>query len=99
MSDKKKPLTKPELIKVITEASDYKTNGESEQAINAAIAGIKKALSNGDDVSLVGFGTFKVNHRAERQGRNPSNGEPMTIKAGNVVGFKSGKDLKLAVNQ
>jgi len=99
MSDKKKPLTKPEFIKVVTEASDCETNGESEQAINTVIAGIKKALSNGDDVSLVGFGTFKVSHRAERQGRNPSTGEPMTIKASNAVSFKSGKDLKEAVNK
>jgi nucleoid DNA-binding protein len=99
MSDKKKPLSKPELIKVITEASDYETNVESEKAINAVVAGIKKALANGDDVSLIGFGVFKVSHRPEREGRNPSTGEPLTIKAGNTVGFKSGKDLKLAVNQ
>ena len=52
----------------------------------------------GEDVSLVGFGTFKVSHRAEREGRNPATGESMTIKASNVVGFKSGKDLKEAVN-
>jgi len=99
MSDKKKPLTKPEFIKVVTEASDCETNVESEKAINAFITGVQKALSNGDDVSLTGFGIFKVSHRAERQGRNPSTGEPMTIKASNVVGFKSGKDLKEAVNQ
>ena len=99
MSDKKKPLPKPELIKLITEASDCETNIESEKSLNAVIAGIKKALSDGNDVSLTGFGIFKVTHRPERQGRNPSNGEPMTIKAGNTVGFKSGKDLKEAVNQ
>ena len=98
MSDKKKPLSKPELIKLITEASDCETNIESEKSLNAVIAGIKKALSDGNDVSLTGFGIFKVTHRPERQGRNPSNGEPMTIKAGNTVGFKSGKDLKLAIN-
>jgi len=98
MSDKKKPLPKPELIKLITEASDCETNIESEKSLNAVIAGIKKALSDGNDVSLTGFGIFKVTHRPERQGRNPSNGEPMTIKAGNTVGFKSGKDLKLAIN-
>ena len=99
MSDKKKPLSKPELIKLITETSDCETNIESEKSLNAVIAGIKKALSNGDDVSLVGFGTFKVSHRAEREGRNPATGESMTIKASKVVGFKSGKDLKEAVNQ
>ena len=99
MSDKKKPLTKPEFIKLVTEASDCETNVESEKAINAFMAGIQKALANGDDVSLVGFGTFKVNHRAERQGRNPATGESMTIKASNAVGFKSGKDLKEAVNK
>ena len=98
MSDKKKPLSKPELIKVITEASDYESNADSEKALTAVIAGIKKALANGDDVSLIGFGVFKVSHRPEREGRNPSTGEPLTIKAGNTVGFKSGKDLKEAVN-
>jgi len=98
MSDKKKPLTKSEFIKVVTEASDCATNVESEKAVAAVIAGIKKALSNGDDVSLTGFGVFKVSHRAEREGRNPATGESMTIKASKVVGFKSGKDLKEAVN-
>ena len=99
MSDKKKPLTKPEFIKLVTEASDCETNVESEKAINAFMAGIQKALANGDDVSLTGFGVFKISHRAEREGRNPATGESMTIKASNVVGFKSGKDLKEAVNK
>ena len=99
MSDKKKAVTKSEFIKLVTEASDCETNVESEKAINAFMAGVQKALSNGDDVSLVGFGTFKVSHRTEREGRNPATGESMTIKASNVVGFKSGKDLKEAVNR
>ncbi|MGR5437259.1 HU family DNA-binding protein, partial [Vibrio owensii] len=55
-------------------------------------------LSSGDEVSLIGFGTFKVNQRAARTGRNPKTGEELQISAANVPAFKAGKALKEAVN-
>ena len=58
---------------------------------------IAKALSEGDSVSLIGFGTFEVRQRAERQGKNPQTGAPITIAAAKVPAFKPGKGLKEAV--
>ena len=55
------------------------------------------ALKEGDSVQLVGFGTFKVNHRAERTGRNPQTGKEIKIAAANVPAFTAGKALKDAV--
>jgi len=59
---------------------------------------ISGALGQGDSVSLVGFGTFSVKHRAARQGRNPRTGETIHIAATSVPGFKAGRALKDAVN-
>jgi DNA-binding protein HU-beta len=59
---------------------------------------VSGALKNGDQVSLVGFGTFSVKHRAARTGRNPQTGAEIQIKAANVPSFKAGKALKEAVN-
>ena len=56
------------------------------------------ALKKGQQVSVVGFGTFSVKHRAARSGRNPRTGETIKIAASNVPGFKAGKALKDAVN-
>ena len=56
------------------------------------------ALSNGDSLALVGFGTFSVKERAERKGRNPQTGDEITIKAAKIPTFKAGKALKDAVN-
>jgi DNA-binding protein HU-beta len=59
---------------------------------------IAKSLKRGQQVAVVGFGTFSVKHRAARQGRNPRTGETIQIAASNVPGFKAGKALKDAVN-
>jgi DNA-binding protein HU-beta len=59
---------------------------------------ITSALKRGEQVSVVGFGTFSVKHRAARAGRNPRTGETIQIAASNVPGFKAGKGLKDAVN-
>lgn len=61
------------------------------------LAAITESLKEGDAVQLVGFGTFKVNHRAERTGRNPQTGKEIKIAAANVPAFVSGKALKDAV--
>ena len=62
------------------------------------VGSISGSLKNGDQVSIVGFGTFTVKHRAARMGRNPRTGEAIQISATNVPGFKAGKALKEAVN-
>ena len=70
----------------------------SGDAVDAVISSIQGALSSGGSVSLVGFGTFSVSHRAARQGRNPATGESIWINASNVPKFKAGKALKAACN-
>ena len=59
---------------------------------------VTKALKDGDQVTLVGFGTFLVRHREARQGRNPRTGDTIEIAASNIPSFKAGKALKDAVN-
>jgi len=59
---------------------------------------IENALKNGESVTLIGFGSFEVKERAERKGRNPQNGEEITIAAARLPSFKPGKALKDAVN-
>ena len=89
-------MTKVELIaSVAAEAGMSKK--DAEKAVNAALAAITEELKNGGKVSLVGFGTFEVRERAERQGRNPQTKEPMTIAASKLPAFKAGKALKDAV--
>jgi DNA-binding protein HU-beta len=67
-------------------------------AVASVFDAITEALKKGDEVRLVGFGTFSVARREESQGRNPRTGEPITIKASNQPKFKAGKGLKDAVN-
>ena len=65
-----------------------------KRQVDAVLGGIGDALGRGDSVSLVGFGTFSVRHRAAREGRNPQTGASMHIAASKVPGFKAGKGLK-----
>ena len=71
---------------------------DAEKAVNAALAAITEELKNGGKVSLVGFGTFEVRERPERQGRNPRTGETLTIPACKMVKFRPGKMLKDALD-
>lgn len=90
-------MNKSELIDAVATKADL-PKASAGRALDAVIESITEALQQGENVSLVGFGTFAVKHRAERQGRNPQSGEAITIKAANVPGFKPGKGLKDAVN-
>jgi DNA-binding protein HU-beta len=74
------------------------SKADATRAVDSMIASITKALQGGQQVSLVGFGTFVVKKRAAREGRNPRTGEMIQIAASNVPGFKAGKALKDAVN-
>ena len=90
-------MNKSELIDSIA-ASTGLTKADAGRALDATTDGIAKALQQGQSVSLVGFGTFTVRHRAARQGRNPRTGQTIEIKASNNPAFKAGKALKDAVN-
>lgn len=90
-------MNKQQLVKAMaTEASI--TQDEATIALNGLLAAITKAMAEGQEVKLVGFGTFSVAARKERTGRNPKTGEAVTIPAKNVVKFKAGKELQEAVN-
>ena len=69
----------------------------AKKALDATTNAVTNALKNGDTVTLVGFGTFYVGERAERQGRNPKTGEPLTIAAAKTPKFRAGKALKDAL--
>ncbi|MBE0482945.1 MAG: HU family DNA-binding protein [Bacterioplanes sp.] len=89
-------MRKPELAAAIAEKADL-SKEKAAEVLNVITDQISKALSEGDSVSLIGFGTFEVRQRAERQGKNPQTGAPITIAAAKVPAFKPGKALKESV--
>jgi DNA-binding protein HU-beta len=89
-------MNKAELIDAIANKANL-TKADAGRALDAFIDTVTQALSEGKTVTLIGFGTFAVKTRQERQGRNPRTGEPMTIKAAKLPAFKPGKTLKDAV--
>lgn len=89
-------MTKKELVDVIAAKTEM-TKKDSETALNAVIETIKEALIKGDDIRLVGFGTFSVKETAARTGRNPKTGEEIKIPAGKRITFKASKELKEAL--
>ena len=70
----------------------------SRRALDAVLASVSEALSEGDRVQLVGFGTFKITERNSREGRNPKTGEVIQIPASKTPSFTAGAELKKAVN-
>ena len=92
-----KGMNKQELIGSVAEATGLNRN-DAGKAVEAVFDTITGALKKGDEVRLVGFGTFAVAKRAASTGRNPRTGEPMTIKESVQPKFKAGKGLKDAVN-
>jgi DNA-binding protein HU-beta len=90
-------MTKNELIAAVADTSRM-TKIEAARAVEATFDIITGALKEGDEVKLVGFGSFSVVRRAPRQGRNPRTGEPVMIKASRTPKFSPGKGLKEAVN-
>jgi len=90
-------MNKAELIEAVAADANL-SKADAGRAVDAVVDSISSALSKGQQVAVVGFGTFSVKHRAARAGRNPRTGETIQIKASNVPGFKAGKALKDAVN-
>lgn len=90
-------MTKVDLIAAVA-AKAGMSKKDAEKAVNSTLSVITETLQQGQEVSLVGFGTFRVSERAERQGINPQTKEPMTIAASKLPTFKAGKALKEAVH-
>jgi len=90
-------MNKGELIEAVATSADL-TKADATKAVEAFVDTVTKALKKGDQVAIVGFGSFSVKSRAARQGRNPKTGDPINIPASRVPGFKAGKALKDAVN-
>lgn len=91
-------MTKVELIAKVAEKTNS-TKKEAEVAVSAVIEAITETLAEGEKVSIVGFGTFEVKDRKEREGHNPKTNEKIVIPASKAPAFKAGKALKEAVSK
>jgi DNA-binding protein HU-beta len=90
-------MNKTDLIDAIAESADI-SKAAAARALDGFVDAVTDALKKGDQVSLVGFGSFTVRERAARTGRNPQTGATINIKASKNPAFKAGKALKDAVN-
>ena len=90
-------MNKQDLIGKVAETAGL-SKGDAVKAVEAVFETIGTSLKNGDEVRLVGFGTFSVTKRKASTGRNPRTGEPMSIKASTQPKFKAGKGLKDSCN-
>ena len=89
-------MNKTELVDAIAKKAGL-TKAQAARALDAFLDTVEETLKQGGSVVLVGFGTFTVKERRERQGRNPRTGEPMVIPAAKVPAFRPGKKLRDAV--
>jgi nucleoid DNA-binding protein len=90
-------VNKADLVNEVAKVTG--TKKEAQAAVDCVFDTITNALKNRDQVTVVGFGAFKVSHRKARTGRNPKTGEAIMIKASNVPKFVAGKALKDAVEE
>ncbi|MDX3901538.1 MAG: HU family DNA-binding protein [Sphingobium sp.] len=90
-------MNKQDLIGAVADSSGL-SKSDATKAVEGVFDAISSALKKGDEVRLVGFGTFSVSQRKASTGRNPRTGEAMTIKASSQPKFKAGKGLKDSVN-
>ena len=91
-------MNKTQLIDKIAANADI-SKAAAGRVVEAMVASITESLLKGEDVALVGVGTFTVRDRAARTGRNPQTGKEIQIAAAKVPAFRAGKGLKDAVNQ
>ncbi len=89
-------MNKTDLIDAIASKADL-SKKDAKAALEATLAAVTESLKAGDAVQLIGFGTFKVNERKARTGRNPRTGEAIEIAAAKVPAFVAGKALKDAI--
>ena len=90
-------MNKSDLISSVAKLSGLK-NADAESAIDGVITSITNALKSGDEVRLLGFGTFAVTKRPATEGRNPRTGAKLNIPARSIPKFRPGKQLKDSVN-
>ncbi len=90
-------MNKGELIDKVSSVTST-SKAEATRSVNAVLDTISNSLKKGDNVTLVGFGTFSVNTTKARNGRNPQTGETIKIKARKVPKFKAGQGLKNLVS-
>ncbi len=90
-------MNKNDLVATVAEQTGL-SKADATKAVDSVFDSITAALKTGDEVRLVGFGTFVVSKRAASSGRNPRTGEPIQIAASKQPKFKAGKGLKDAVN-
>ncbi len=90
-------MNKAELIDAMASGSGL-TKADSRRALDSFIEATEGALKKGERVALVGFGSFAVNKRSARKGRNPQTGKEINIPAKKVIKFKAGTDLNRKVN-
>jgi len=90
-------MTKDGLVEAVMKAAALETKAAGQRAVEAVFDTITNALSHGEDVAISGFGTFRVQKRAAREGRNPKTGEKIQIAASVKPKFRAGKALKDAV--
>mgnify|MGYP000685691708 CR=1 FL=1 len=91
-------MNKLDLINAIANEVNI-SKAAAARSLDAVLSAIAKGLKSGAEITLVGFGKFKVNSRAARKGRNPQTGADIMIKASKVPAFKAGKALKDAVQK
>ena len=90
-------MNKNDLVAHVADAVGLSKN-EATKAVDAVFEGITASLKNGEEVRLIGFGTFAVAERAAGEGRNPRTGEKIAIPASKQPKFKPGKTLKDVLN-
>jgi len=88
-------MNKDQLINKVAQV--LSTKKEARAAVDSVFSTIKQTLQNDEQVTIIGFGTFKVDHRKARKGRNPQTGEELMIEAKKVPKFTPGKALKDAI--
>jgi len=90
-------MNKTEIIEAMADSADI-SKAAAGRALDGMVEAIVNSMKQGEQVSLVGFGTFTVRERAAREGRNPQTGQTIQIKASKMPSFKAGKGLKDALN-
>lgn len=90
-------MKKQDIVEAVMGAAQIETKKQAEQAVEGVFDSIVKAMSRGEDVTITGFGTFRIARRAARMGVNPKTGEKIQIAASIKPKFRAGKSLKEAV--
>lgn len=91
-------MRKQDLVRAVAESTGQ-SESASSKAVNAVFDAVESWLADGEEVTISGFGSFKVVERSSRQGRNPQTGEPMTIAARRSPVFRPGTQLKRSVER